>query len=365
MYMAIAITVTLLVGIIYYTPRRLGGLLALNRLRYLYAASAFGLFGGYASISMISKFDSQWVDQFYLYATVFLGFLLYLFLFLLLFELVNVFVKLPRKAAAAGVLVLAVVVTGYGIWNAYRFEVKTVDVTLKNLEQPVSIAVLADIQMGGHRGKAYLEKVVDATNALRPDIVVIPGDLADSNAILTEDNFRPLAELDAPVYFITGNHDTYVKEEKLKDLIRGHGVRVLENEIVDTHGLQLVGLRYMNADENAFDLHPSADKLTIRSVLPTIPIDRDRPSVLMHHSPVGVSYVAEAGAGLYIAGHTHSGGQVFPAPLIACTFFFPYCEGFYRHQETQVFVSPGIGTFVLPMRVGTHNELTLLRLNGG
>ena len=82
----------------------------------------------------------------------------------------------------------------------------------------------------------------------------------------------------------------------------------------------------------------------------------------MHHSPVGATYVADAGVDLSIAGHTHAGGQVFPATLVGCRFFFPYCNGLYNLGDTTIFVSPGVGTFVLPMRIGTDNELTLLRL---
>lgn len=359
---AIASTLILLAGIAAYAPWRMGRLLALRRTRYLYLVSLFGLIGGYASISMVSSFTSVWVDRFYLFATSFLGFLFYVFVFLVVFELIYLFVKLPRRTAAIGVVAVSALVSGYGIWNAYRFDVRAVDVTVEGLEAPVNIAVVADIQMGGHRGKSYLDRVVEATNALRPDLVVIPGDLADSNAILTEDNFLPLADLQAPAFFITGNHDKYVDTNSLLRIIENFGVRVLQNEIVHTHGLQLVGLDYMNADEEAFDLHPSDDKQTIKSVLPTLGIDGARPAVLMHHSPVGATYVADAGVDLYIAGHTHAGGQVFPATLIGCRFFFPYCNGLYSLGDTTIFVSPGVGTFVLPMRIGTDNELTLLRL---
>lgn len=359
---ALVFTLILLAGIAVYAPWRIGRLLALRKTRCLYFVSLFGLIGGFASISMISSFTSAWVDRFYLLSTSLLGFLFYVFVFLVLFELIHLFVKLPKRAAAIGVIALSAVVSAYGIWNAYRFDVRAVDVTVEGLEAPVNIAVLADIQMGGHRGKSYLEQVVEATNALRPDLVVIPGDLADSNAILTEDNFSPLAKLEAPAFFITGNHDKYVETNSLLSIIENFGVRVLRNEVVETHGIQLVGLDYMNADEEAFDLHPSDDKRTIKSVLPTLKIDGAKPSVLMHHSPVGASYVADAGVDLYIAGHTHAGGQVFPATLIGCGFFFPYCNGFYELQDTTIFVSPGIGTFILPMRIGTENELTLLRL---
>jgi formylglycine-generating enzyme len=65
-------------------------------------------------------------------------------------------------------------------------------------------------------------------------------------------------------------------------------VNVLRSQVVETHGLQLVGLDYMNADEDTFELHPSDDSRTIKSVLASLYLKEDMPSVLLHHSPAGV-----------------------------------------------------------------------------
>ncbi len=67
----------------------------------------------------------------------------------------------------------------------------------------------------------------------------------------------------------------------------------------------------MNADEDTFDLHPSDDSRTIKSVLASLHLKDGMPSVLLHHSPAGAQYAAANGIDLMIAGHTH-GGQFFP-----------------------------------------------------
>jgi hypothetical protein len=74
--------------------------------------------------------------------------------------------------------------------------------------------------------------------------------------------------------------------------------------VVETHGLQLVGLDYMNADEDTFDLHPSDDSRTIKSVLASLHLKDGMPSVLLHHSPAGAQDAAANGIDLMIAGHT-------------------------------------------------------------
>ena len=125
-------------------------------------------------------------------------------------------------------------------------------------------------------------------------------------------------------------------------------------------GLALVGLSYMNADNHTPNMHPSSETRTIESVLPRLTIPTDRPSVLLHYSPAGAEYVAAKGVSLMLAGHTHA-GQVFPITLLT-PYIYPFNRGLYRQGELTIFVSPGAGTFMSPVRLGTSNEIDLLRL---
>lgn len=348
-------------GAIAYVGMRLGSLLGIRR-RYLHFATGTIVVAALATAQLTASQDSVLVDRAYLVSGVLLGLLFYVFIWLLVFEPLRPLLRIPARVAGAAILLLATLTTSYGVWSAYRFDTRVIEVTVSKLARPIEIAVLADVHMGGHRGMAYLERVVGAVNAIDPDIIVMPGDLADSNAILRDENFAPLARLKAPAYFATGNHDTYIDEKRLITIALRQGVHVLHNEVVSVDGLQIVGLDYMNADDKAFDLHPSPGKATIEDTLPGIGLDPSRPSILLHHSPVGIQYAEQAGVDLFITGHTHDGGQIFPATLLAKGLFFPYSNGLYRTGKMQLFVSPGIGTFMLPLRVGSRNELTLLRL---
>lgn len=346
----------------FYTSWRLGSLLGIRHKRYLHLAFGMIVVAALATSQLTATRSSSIVDNLYFLSGLLLGWLFYVLLWLLLFEFLRPLLRIPRPAAGIAVLGLAVIVTGYGVWNAYRFETRSIELEISKLDKPVDVLVLADIQLGGHRGRAYAERVVAAINALDPDVVVMPGDLADSSAILQDENFAPFASLKAPAYFATGNHDTYIDEQKLLGIVAKQGVHILHNEVALEGGLQIAGLDYMNADEEAFDLHPSRDKATIEKTLPTLGLDRSRPSILIHHSPVGVKYAERAGVDLFVAGHTHGGGQIFPATLLAKWLVYPYSQGLYHVGQMQLFVSPGVGTFMVPLRVGTRNELTLLRL---
>lgn len=349
-------------GFVAYVGTRLGSLLGVRRRLYLYLITGAIILAALTTSQLTASWDSVLIDRLYLVSGVLLGLLFYVFIWLLVFELLRPLLRIPARAAGVAVLLLATSTTGYGVWNANRFETRIIDVTVPNLARPVDVAVLTDVHMGGHRGKAYLERVVAAINALDPDMIVMAGDLADSNAILRDENFTPLSQLRAPVYFATGNHDTYIDENRLLAIAERQGVHVLHNQIVSVDGLQIASLDYMNGDDRTFDLHPSRGKATIEMTLPKLGLDPSRPSILIHHSPVGIQYAEQAGVDLFIAGHTHGGGQIFPATLLAEWLIYPYSNGLYRIGKMQLFVSPGIGTFMLPLRVGTRNELTLLRL---
>ncbi len=289
-------------------------------------------------------------------------FIFYFFLLLGLLVLHTVQLKWSPPLAWSGVavVVLALAVSATGALWANSFRVEETEIHLPRLTDEFTVMHISDVHLGHHRGRAYLEKIVEGTNHRRPDLVLITGDLIDSAAALEPGVLEPLSQLVAPAFFVGGNHEKYVDPQRAFELIAAHGVRVLHNEVVEIHGLQLVGLDYMNADEDTFDMHPSDDKRTIKSVLAGLPLRSDLPSLLMHHSPVGARYVSAKNIDLMLSGHTHA-GQVFPFTLFA-ELVFPFNRGLHQEGETSVFVSQGAGTFMVRVRLGTSNELNLLRL---
>jgi len=295
------------------------------------------------------------------------GYIVIFYLFLLLallgLHLVQLVWNPPMLGSGIGVLALAFVVTAVGAVLGHSFVVKETVISLPRLGKEITVMQISDVHIGHHRGRAYLEQIVAETNRRKPDLVIITGDLIDAGVALEPGVLEPLSGFAAPAYFVGGNHENYVDADRVFGLLAQYGVRVLRAEIVETHGLQLVGLDYMKADEDTFDMHPSNDPRTIKSVLASLPLNKDIPSLLLHHSPVGVEYAAAAGIDLMLSGHTH-GGQVFPATLIAA-LAFPFNRGLHKTDKTAVFVTPGAGTFMARVRLGTSNEISLLRLTPG
>lgn len=359
----VLVILALFFGALIYVPRRLSYLFQLESSRKLTIVVIVATFSGYIFRGLIRRNASPLLNYTLVIFTAWHGMFFYLFCFLALSQIIEKFTDIPKKKTGVVIVALTFLLTVYGVWNVYQFQVKEVTIPLKNFNGNLDVVVIADLHLGAHRRPSYLEKVVEKINSLEPDLVLIPGDVAQTTGILTDESFKSLKTLTSPVYFTNGNHETYIEEEKLNKILKNNNVLILENEVVHTHGIQLVGLRFMNADENVFDLHPSVEKKTMKDVLPTLNISEESPALLMHHSPLGDMYAKQAGIDVYVAGHTH-GGQIFPVNLIGSPFFFKYYIGLYDYEGMKIYVTQGIGTTGVPLRIGTFNEITLLRLKG-
>jgi predicted MPP superfamily phosphohydrolase len=252
------------------------------------------------------------------------------------------------------------IITVAGIWHSYNLKTTSIEVPIKGITKEIRALHISDLHIGHFRGKNFIQKIVDTSKRLDIDVVFFTGDLFDGKIKLNRDVISPFEQLDVPVYFVEGNHDGYTDPERIKQELRETGIIVLENEVTNWGEIQIVGLDYMPADSQAVDMHATLERATIKDILPTLNIDKEKPSILLHHSPVGIEYANERGIDLYLAGHTH-GGQLFPINYIA-RLMFPYYRGLYEYNGTRIFVSQGTGTFGPPLRVGTRSELAVVVL---
>ncbi|MCM1035232.1 MAG: metallophosphoesterase [Paludibacter sp.] len=276
-------------------------------------------------------------------------------------DILHCFVRFTPRMFSVLVGVLTLGLFLYGTCNAALPRVKTVSLQLSEMSAPLRLVQLTDVHIGQFRGQRHLQHLVDVTNSLQPDIVVITGDLFDAWYNCSENTLQPLAQLQAPVYFVEGNHDIYVDSPRIKQMLRKVGVRVLENEVVVEHGVQLIGLDYLAADRNTKDnMHVPERNETIQSVLASLFVDKDMPAIGLHHNPVGAQYFEAAGVELYLAGHTH-GGQFYPLVWLNDRGFV-YNRGLDKYKNMYVYVSCGSGTTGPAFRIGTSPEITLFLL---
>ena len=162
--------------------------------------------------------------------------------------------RLQAVAIALGTAVLV----PFAIWTARgRLVLSRVRVPLEKLAPGVAglrIVQISDLHIGDRLGEAFVRRVVDRVNALRPDVVAITGDLVDGPVHVVEKALRPLADLVAPhgVFFVTGNHEYYWDCLESVRMVKALGVTVLHNEhrVVERAGGSVVigGIPISTAD---------------------------------------------------------------------------------------------------------------------
>ena len=135
----------------------------------------------------------------------------------------SLLVPLPatyRTYSAAAVPALAVFFTIVGFFNARRrARVRRVEIPIANLPAALrgfTIAQITDIHVGPTIKRDYVEAIVDAVNALRPDVIAVTGDLVDGPVGQLAEHTQPFARLTAPhgVYFVTGNHADHPRRRR-------------------------------------------------------------------------------------------------------------------------------------------------------
>ncbi len=245
-----------------------------------------------------------------------------------------------------------------------------VPVTLPRLPRQLSgftIAQLSDLHVGPTIGEREVRRFVEQTSALRPDAVVITGDLVDGSVADLARAVAPLAELRAPhgVYFVTGNHEYYSGAEEWIRALRGMGIRVLANERVVLGDRAPGGASFDLAGTHDWASGQFGHGPDLASALAGR--DPDRALVLLQHQPRGMDEAVRRGVGLQLSGHTH-GGQIVPFNLLVRAFY-PYVAGLYRHQGAdaagQIFVSRGVGFWGPPIRLGAPAEIAKIVLLPG
>ena len=264
----------------------------------------------------------------------------------------------PSRATFGVVtLVLAILYSCYGVWNAYHPRTDHVTVRVKNLSpewRGKRLVHVSDIHLGHILGSAFMQRLVERINVEDPCLVAITGDLFDGADGRLEDLVAPLNQLRAPlgVYFVTGNHETYLGVDRAYAAFKKTKVRIMSDEMVVVDGLQIIGVSY---PERGF----SKDIGEVTSGLAGF--DRKKPSILLYHSPTQIGQVKAAGINLQLSGHTHK-GQIFPIQLISRLIYGKYYNGLHVEGDYTIYTSSGAGTWGPTMRTGNHPEFAVIHL---
>ncbi|WP_424354139.1 metallophosphoesterase [Methanobacterium sp. MBAC-LM] len=331
----------------YYIFNRLGMLLGVSQTIITMLVIIFTAAYPVAAI-LEGTLSNEFTRIIYMLSATWMGVALVLGYTLLGYEIVNFVFNIPPFTAGIAVIIVASVISAYSIFNGLYLNIREIDIPISNLERELRIAQISDTHIGPIRNSGFMKEIVKKISLLNPDIVLITGDLVEGTVGLHSSMFDSINKLKSQIFFVTGNHDMYEGLENVFEVLKTTNINILRNEVVEFEGLQIVGVGY------------STQRNYLKTVLPGLNIDKSKPSLLMYHVPIEVEFASEAGIDLQLSGHTHK-GQIFPLNFLG-RLVFPYFHGLYNYNGTQVYVSPGTGTWGPPMRSGSRSEITLINL---
>jgi uncharacterized protein len=224
----------------------------------------------------------------------------------------------------------------------------------------VRVALVADIHAGAPWiRERKLRRIVSEVNAAKPDLILLLGDYV-TMAVLGGRRIAPerltpiLSGLRAPygTYAVLGNHDGWFNRTRVSASLERAGITVLRNEsssiAIGTTRLTLLGLA---------DVRTDAPDLSAVASLP-------QPVIVMTHSP-DVFPKIRTPVLLTVAAHTHGGQVRLPllgSLIVPSVYGQRYARGHIVERGQHLFVSTGIGTSLLPVRIGVVPEITILEL---
>jgi predicted MPP superfamily phosphohydrolase len=213
---------------------------------------------------------------------------------------------------------------------------------------------ISDIHLGRVLRAGFLKRVVGQVNSQNPAAVLITGDLFDGADGKLEQLAAPLNQIVAPqgIFFVTGNHETYLGVERSYEALRSTPVRILDNELAVVDGLQIVGISYPER-RNPSTFAEKMSRLT--------GYNPAAPSVLLYHSPTQIAAAKAAGIGLQLSGHVHH-GQLSPVQFATRLIFGKYHHGLHVEGDYTLYTSSGTGLWGPTMRTGNHPEIVVIRL---
>ncbi|MFT7859660.1 MAG: metallophosphoesterase [Sulfurimonas sp.] len=287
-----------------------------------------------------------------------------LLLYLLLHEILHLFHKslkslkrsrreFIKKSGDGALMALATSYVTAGIYEGSKEPVVNV---IKAKLFDFSIVQISDLHIGGLIDQNYVKHSVEKINYLKPDLVIITGDLIDTEIEYISDIVLELNKIDAKygIYMVLGNHEYFHNPYKIIDFIRAKTkIQLLLNDAVTIEPLKvnIVGVNDIFGYRTGV-LEPDFFQASSKA-------DKRYPSILLSHQPKSIENLGSFTPELILSGHTH-GGQLWPFNHLVM-LQQPYLKGLHTlDYGGKIYVNSGIGFWGPPMRLGSQAEIAYI-----
>ncbi|MBS1495188.1 MAG: metallophosphoesterase [Bacteroidetes bacterium] len=289
-----------------------------------------------------------------------------------------------RKFIRAGGILL----TGYtftsatiGVLKKDEFAVTNQNIYIENLPAELAglrILLISDIHSGPYMNESQMKNYTDILNSYNADLILIPGDLTNSERTEVYPFTKAFKDLKAKygVYATLGNHDYFHDADYVaKAVLNETPIKLMRNEntILEINNKKLLLMGMEDTRVSGANYDPVIYKYFDKTVTDAKEIMKQNnlsfesiPKILMYHKPYFFNDFSKEKIDLTVSGHTHGGQIVFAKlgnfNLSIAAAVSSFVEGLYKNENSNMYVSRGIGTVGLPLRLNCRPEITILTL---
>ena len=259
--------------------------------------------------------------------------------------------------ANMGLGLLVFTFSGLALYNGIKVpNVEYLTLFSDKIKSEKTIAVLSDLHLNRTLSLKKLQGIVDKTNALKPDIIVLPGDIIDDDTSMLQKHLSILKNLKASlgVFVSHGNHEFYIGLAQSSDAFQKLGFTELtQTGRSVSPDLFIAGIPDNKSYERFTRKTIQLDKV-LENALP------EQYRILLSHNPPFINHVQPNQIDLQISGHTH-GGQIFPFHILVW-LGNGYLSGLYEKTPAPLYITRGAGQWGPQMRLGSDSEITFITL---
>ncbi|MHB9039744.1 MAG: metallophosphoesterase [Melioribacteraceae bacterium] len=310
-----------------------------------------------------------WVGSFWI------AFMFYFFLSLVIIDLLRFInflipffpsfitanIEKTKRITALVVFVFVIITIAGGYINTRTINTRTYKFKINKYAGELSslnIVMASDLHLGTILGKSFLNNLVDKINALKPDIILLAGDIVDEdlNPVIKNNVGEELVRLKSKfgVFAITGNHEYIGGVEAAVKYLTAHGITELRDTSVKIDDSFYV----VGREDRSLKQFSGRQRKSLSELLTGI--DKSFPIIMMDHQPFGLNEASENGIDLQLSGHTHN-GQLWPINYII-EKIYDLAWGYEVRGDTHYYVSCGVGGWGPPIRTGSRPEIVNLKI---
>lgn len=334
----------------------------------------------------ISFLSSVWLEKtnFQFLAALFkaigsywLAYMVYIILFLVLIDILRITgyligynpriisqnIVLFKAICLYSIIIISSLFIIVGIKNATNTRIRKVSINLPRKNSTLThlkIMFVSDIHMGATIGQKDVERIVIAAQEIKPDIILLGGDILDSDVkqAISNNSGKPLKKLDVPlnVYAITGNHE-YLggNVEKAVKYVEGLNVRFIRDRVININNQFYLAGR----EDKDKEMLTGVKRADLKSILDQA--SNKLPVILLDHQPFNLEDASHLGVDLQLSGHTHN-GQMWPLNYIT-NAVFEKGWGYTKQEDTHYYISCGFGAWGPKIKIGSSSEIVIINIS--